>query len=263
MSTYLFDNAAIEASDRFTSLERCYDKVTISRLVALGVAEGWRCLEVGGGGGSIARWLSGQVGTAGSVLATDINPDKMYGDAGNLEIRHHDIVTDELPEAHFDLAHARLVLLHIPERKQALKRILRSLKPGGWLLLDEFDLTWRMPVLAAPSPDSVVLVDKVLDGIHRLLEQAGLLRTWARDAYSAMRQAGFTDLDYTGFCEVWSGGSVGANLHRANALQVAPQLVSEDLVTEDELGEFLTLLEDPDVAFSSYLMLSTWGRRPD
>ena len=262
MSTYLFDNAAAQADERFTSLERCYDHATISRLEALGVAEGWHCLEVGGGGGSIARWLSNRVGESGSVLATDIDPGKMYGQAGNLTIARHDIVNDPLPEATYDLVHARLVLIHVAQRVRVVKRLLRALKPGGWLLLDEFDLTWKMPVLVSPTPTAPALVDKVVDAIHTLLETGGMSRTWAAEAPGALHDAGYVEIGQQGFSEAWPGGSVGAHLHRANILQVGPQLVERGIASQAEVDEFVELLEHPGILLSSYLLLSAWGRRP-
>src|SRR3712207_7018804 len=47
---------------------------TLFRSTALGVGEGWRCLELGGGNGSIAEWLSARVSPSGSVTAIDIDP---------------------------------------------------------------------------------------------------------------------------------------------------------------------------------------------
>jgi hypothetical protein len=72
-SRYVFDNAAEEQTrERFATLPRLYDPGTIRHLEALGVGAGWRCLEVGAGGGSVARWLAERVGPIGRVLATDI-----------------------------------------------------------------------------------------------------------------------------------------------------------------------------------------------
>ena len=261
MSIYLFDNAASPAGERFTSLEHCYDKETIANLEALGVGEVWQCLEVGGGNGSVAHWLADRVGPTGKVVTTDINVSLMRPPARNLEIRRHDIVRDRLEEGYFDLVHARLVLIHIPERRRVVERILRSLKPGGWLLLEEFDLTWQMPVLSTPDPDGVELFHKVTGGIHELLRRAGMDPAWARSAYTCFTQSGYTDLGHRGFCDAWRGGSVGTSLHRANALQVADQLIADGLATQAELDSFLRLLEHPEFAVSSYLMLATWGRR--
>ena len=59
--TYLLDNAAPQAPDRFRALAELYDAGTIGHLERCGIADGWRCLEVGGGGGSIARWLAPRI----------------------------------------------------------------------------------------------------------------------------------------------------------------------------------------------------------
>src|ERR1700748_3248659 len=56
-SDYALDNAAREASARFAALAAMYDPGTIRHLEQRGVTSGWHCLEVGGGGGSIAGQL--------------------------------------------------------------------------------------------------------------------------------------------------------------------------------------------------------------
>src|SRR5262249_38742099 len=139
---YLLDNAAREAPVRFSALSVLFDETTIRHLTGCGVAPGWRCLEVGAGGGSIANWLADRVGADGSVLATDIDPRFLESlQRANLEARRHNIAVDPLPEAAFDLIHARLVLMHLPERDIALARMIAALKPGGWLLEEEYDTT--------------------------------------------------------------------------------------------------------------------------
>jgi tRNA A58 N-methylase Trm61 len=71
------------------------DPVTIRHLETIGVSDGWKCLEVGAGTGSIAQWLSTKVGTAGKVVATDINTGFLSRIAApNIEIRRHDILKD-------------------------------------------------------------------------------------------------------------------------------------------------------------------------
>ena len=131
MSQYIFDNAAVQAVQRFESLEALYDSRTIRFLNATGVDSGWRCLEVGAGGGSIAAWLSDRVGTNGHVLVTDIDPSHLAALTAsgrpNLKIELHDVGVDPLPEATFDLIHARLVLIHVPQRVAALSRLVGAL----------------------------------------------------------------------------------------------------------------------------------------
>ena len=75
---------------RLRNLQQASDSSTISHLDAIGVGPGWRCLEVGAGAGSIARWLRTRVGPTGSVLATDINVDRLGNLPGNVEVRQHE-----------------------------------------------------------------------------------------------------------------------------------------------------------------------------
>ena len=125
MGGYLFDNAAEqEAEQRFGSLAVLYDPHTLRCLERTGVGPGWRCLEVGAGGGSIATWLADQVGSSGHVTATDIDPRflralRSHG-RPNVEVLRHDVTVDPLPEAAFDLIHARLVFVHLPAAREAL-----------------------------------------------------------------------------------------------------------------------------------------------
>ena len=139
-SRYLLDNADSIAADRMNALARLYDPASQRALNAAGIAPGWHCLEVGGGGGGVARWMAEQVGSMGSVLCTDIDPRHIAPSGlANLHVVRHDIVRDALPEAKFDLAHARLVLLHVPERAAVLEKMISALKPGGWLVIEDFD----------------------------------------------------------------------------------------------------------------------------
>jgi trans-aconitate methyltransferase len=48
-------------------------------------------------------------------------------------------MTDTLSDAAFDLIHARLVLSLIPEPEKVLARLVAALKPGGWIIEEEFD----------------------------------------------------------------------------------------------------------------------------
>jgi ubiquinone/menaquinone biosynthesis C-methylase UbiE len=53
-------------------VERAYDPGTFESLGRVGIKPSWRCLELGAGAGSVARWLAAWV-PDGSVVATDID----------------------------------------------------------------------------------------------------------------------------------------------------------------------------------------------
>ena len=45
----------------------------------------------------------------------------------------------EPPPGPFDLIHARLVLVHVPRRREALAAMVELLRPGGWLVVEDAD----------------------------------------------------------------------------------------------------------------------------
>ncbi len=131
-TAYTLDNAWRQARERLSLLENILDPLTIDHLQATGVGAGWRCLEVGGGLGSIAAWLCDRVGASGGVVATDIDTRFLQSlNRPNAEIHTHNIVTDELAQASFDLIHLRAVLEHLPQREAAFRQMIGALKPGG------------------------------------------------------------------------------------------------------------------------------------
>jgi ubiquinone/menaquinone biosynthesis C-methylase UbiE len=259
-STYLLDNEAPQTLERFDCLSTLFDRGSIQHLEDRGVGPGWNCLEVGGGGGSIAAWLAARVGPTGHILVTDLNP--RFLDASkfsNLEVRRHNIVTDPLPDASFDLIHARLVLLHIAEREKVLARLVAALKPGGWLVEEEFD---SQSLACDPLLMSGEAHLKTQMALFRLLDERGVERRWGRLVHDRMRALGLVEVQAEARLSMWHGGSAGASLTRVNFEQLRDSLVANGYVTEAELEEDLARLDDPKFTTPSPIMWATWGRRP-
>src|SRR5919108_4596590 len=104
MGGYIFDQRRSDEHERLACMELLWDPGTRTVLESLGIGPGWRCLEIGAGAGSIARWLAEKVWPDGEVLATDISTRHLDWLAEpNLQIRQHDILNDPLPDDHFDL----------------------------------------------------------------------------------------------------------------------------------------------------------------
>ncbi len=136
---YIYDQGFSEERARLAGIESLWDPGSRRLLDDLGIGAGWRCLEVGAGGGSLVEWMAGR---GAKVLAIDIDTrfvEPLAGDA--IEVRRVDVRTDELPEGQFDLVHARLVLEHLTERRQILDRLAAALRSGGWMVIEDYDWT--------------------------------------------------------------------------------------------------------------------------
>jgi SAM-dependent methyltransferase len=259
-SGYLLDNASREAPVRFAALSTLFDPGTIRHLEERGVQPGWHCLEVGAGSGSIASWLADRVGPTGHLLATDIDPRHLESlNLPNLEVRRHDIATDPLPEAAFDLVHARLVLMHIPQREAVLARMISALKPGGWLVDEEYDSS-SMPPDPAVSPGEVLLQTQV--AMMRLLDVGGVDRLHGRRLFARLRAHGLVSIGGEARAFMWQCGSPGIALVRATYELLRGAMIDGKYITPQQFEEDITRLDDPDFLMPSPILWSAWGRRP-
>src|SRR5688572_33433285 len=233
---YVFDNAAPQAPARLRALAAVFDPGTIRQLDARGVGEGWRCLEVGGGLGTITRWLSARVGPRGAVLTTDI--DTRHLDAlglANVEIRHHDVVEDPLPTESFDLAYTRLVLEHVSDPARALANMVQAVKPGGWIVIEDFE--------AAPiGPDTEM--PKTFLAMRQVIASVGVDQRLGRSLSRRLRSCGLDNVMAEGRVLLWSGSNAGTTLMRLNAGQLRDRILATGLVTEDQYADDLRRLED-------------------
>jgi ubiquinone/menaquinone biosynthesis C-methylase UbiE len=262
-SDYLFANQAPESADRFGALSSLFDPVTVRHLDRLGATPGWRCLEVGAGSGSIAGWLAGRVGEKGHVLATDLDVRWLAQRlrAPNVEVRQHDVVHDALPEQYFDLVHERLVLVHVRERVAALARLVSALRPGGWLLVEDFDSDLSADPFVDPASADEELGVRVVRGVRMLLARRGADTALGHKLPQMLRAAGLVDVGADAY-QVIDGGDASRELQRANVTQVADELIDQGFLGRDELERYLQVLDDGAVQPLSPLLVSAWGRRP-
>ena len=111
MPDYVYDPAWEQERERLAGIEALWDGGTEAVLDGVGLRAGWRCLEVGAGGGSVVEWLCARVGESGQVVATDLDTRFVERlDFPQLEARRHDITSDPLPRRRS--LFSRLVLEH-------------------------------------------------------------------------------------------------------------------------------------------------------
>jgi trans-aconitate methyltransferase len=138
---YVFDHVWEAERTRLAGLEAAFDAGTRGHLERLGADAGWRCLEVGAGGGTVACWLADRVAPHGAVVATDTETSFLEAAAAQhpgLEVLRHDIAAEDLPTG-FDLVHARWLVHWLPDKRLGLRRMVAALRPGGLLLVEEPD----------------------------------------------------------------------------------------------------------------------------
>ncbi|MEV6670212.1 methyltransferase domain-containing protein [Streptomyces sp. NPDC051162] len=255
---YVFDPAWERETERLRTNESLWDPGTVERLERLGVTEGWSVLEVGAGSGSIAHWLGQRVGPSGRVVAADLAADRLgWIEAPHVEVVRTDIRSDELPAASFDLVHSRMVVQHLEDRPAAVAALVRALKPGGTLFLEDTDSL----TLFRSSVSEDFLQDIRVAG-YGLMRRSGHEPRGGHFDLEAVLEAGLEDVSAEGRAVLVYGGSEQARHYQLWLEFLRPRLVAEGLVDGARIDEALREMADPAHRWLSQVLISTCGRRP-
>ncbi len=258
MEQYALANAWERARRRLTLLEQQLDPMSQRRLTALGLKTGWRCLEVGGGGGSVARSLCRHVGATGQVTVTDIDTRFLKEiDEPNVDVRRHDITVEELPAAQFDLVHARWLLHHLPRPDQAIARMVSALRPGGWLLLEEVDF---FPVHTSTSR---LYVDFMVALTGTVVAASGRDCFWARALPALVAEQGLVEVGGEGDLPLLQGGSPLAEFFQLSGEQMRDKVMASGALSPEQWKAAMALLDDRKFWAFAGAGIAVWGRRPD
>ena len=263
---YLFDQAWEHERARLRALEAMCDPITVRHLAAIGVGAGSRCLEVGGGAGSITRWLSSAVGEGGSVVVTDLDVRFLEELASDrVEVRRHDIRRDALEEGAYDLVHARAVLEHVAAPDEVVTRLVRAVRPGGVLLLESLHFggaataAHEQGVLPPQmGPPLVAMIDAAAAAFRSI----GADPTYAIRLPAVLVTAGLEDVDAEIACRLVRGRSDAAQFYRLSSEQLGPRLVAAGAMPAEMMEQLGSLFDDPDACWPSEALVSAWGRRP-
>ena len=266
---YPLRNADEREGRRLALLQKLGDPMTVRGLEHLGVGPGWRCAELGAGGGSVVEWLSARVGPTGTVTAVDQDTsrlDRLAATLANVEVVEADLCALQLPEDSFDLVHSRSVLMHVSCPDHVLEHAVRWLAPGGQVFFEETD--------GAPGQQAAEAPEAFRAVFGPLLSRWG----WARTIADTLRGLGLVEVEDdvrqdplkggTEQSEFWKFtlGSVADIQKQAlhspprSAERRAHGLDPGDLLRE--LPAMLALLDDPSFSVPFTARHRVTGRRP-
>jgi SAM-dependent methyltransferase len=146
-STYIHGTHAVEQA----RLARMNGLINPTSLAMLDLCGGEKILDVGGGLGQFARTMARAVGPAGRVVSVERSGEQiarahalaaLTGEEGTVEIRQGNVEALPLAEGEwggFDIAHARFILEHLPEPLTVVRQMVRAVRPGGRVVLEDDD----------------------------------------------------------------------------------------------------------------------------
>ncbi|MEU7423825.1 methyltransferase domain-containing protein [Streptomyces sp. NPDC040750] len=257
---YLLDNHQSEAGRRFDAFATLFDPATFRHIEGLGIEPGWRCWEVGAGGTSVVSWLAAKVGPTGEVVATDIDTS-LFAPLAHppVDVRVHDVGAEEPPGEGFDLVHARLVLVHVPDRERALRSMIQALRPGGRLLIEDADPALQPLLCPDEHGPEQQLANRLRQGFRTLLAERGADLSYGRKLPRLLREAGLREVEADAYFPVTSPACTA--LEAATVRQIRDRLVAAGLATDEEIDQHLTAVETGHMDLATAPMISAWGKK--
>ena len=258
-----------EEYERLRLQARMWETATARLLEQLGLRLGASCLDAGCGPGETMRLMAERAGPAGRVLGIDADrtlvplTQAMLHSTGyrNCAVLVHDLTTDQpVPGGPFDLIFARLLLFHLPERVNVLARLWDAVAPGGYLLIQDYDVRG---VSTLPELDWTGELLRVWEGAFGAV--GADMRTGAR-LPQLFAQAGIGTPDGTDVAGRLEPLTTSRPVMGGAFRSVLPTAIAHGVTTEDDAAATLASIDRdtarfPDRPMYWPLMIGAWKRK--
>jgi SAM-dependent methyltransferase len=171
-----------------------------------------------------------------------------------LQIRAHDLAREPLEEQTFDVIHARAVLQHIPAREAALEKLVRALRPGGWLVLEDI-----VQPTATCYPE-ISGWPKILEAIALGLRSSGADPSFGIELHKALADQGLASVRSEGRVPVMHTGTASIEFVALSVEQAADKLIASGAVTAADVEAVLAAFRTPGRTLTAATMIASWGR---
>ena len=135
---------------------------------------------------------------------------------------------------------------------------MAALKPGGWLVIEDFDVRGTPPDPAINPAETYFASSEAMRAVHdrrRSRPALGPASVWAFQAN------GLVEVDAQGRVQMFDG-RIGADLMRVNFEQIGTKLVAAGLLTESQLAGDLARIARGEFVWPSPVMWTVRGRKP-
>jgi SAM-dependent methyltransferase len=248
--------------ERLQLQSRVWEPAGRQLLSKVGDGSGRQALDVGCGALGWLRILSEWVGPSGQLVGTDID-ESLLGAARsflkaegifNVELVVDDLFESKLEPQSFDLVHARFVIAPLGRGREQADSYRRLVRPGGLLVLEEWDLgSWHFN---PPAPAAERLIQLLSEIFAALGGEAG------RRLPELLREAGIEEPEIDAHLVALKPAHPYLRLPLQFTVALESRLLER--LSEDELaslrGEAEAELAGPRRWGTTFTLIQSWGR---
>jgi hypothetical protein len=151
--------------------------------------------------------------------------------------------------------HCRLVLAHLPERQEVLRKLAGLLRPHGVMIAGEMDF---VSVSAGERQPGGRAFNESVASSNDVLRGRGFDPEYGRRLLSDFRAAGLADIGTEGHVRLWPGGSPGAAAWQLTFEQLRPDMAARGL-GDATVAAAIAACQDPGFTFMSQVTMTAWG----
>ena len=145
--THYVIHGGLAGKERMEVVARAFWPTTRLLLERAGIREGINCLDLGCGAGEVTFKIAEMIGPKGRVLGMDMDKVKLglgreraeREGVRNIEFREANVF-EWGEESAYDLIYVRFLLTHLPGSERVVPKLIRALRPGGGLAVEDIEM---------------------------------------------------------------------------------------------------------------------------
>jgi len=237
-------------------------------LEASGLGPRMRVLDLGTGLGHVAAAVADLVGPDGEVVGLDIDPRTLeVARARTAHLPHVRFVQADVTrwrdDEPFDAVVGRLILFHLPDPVGALRHHLAAVRPGGRVVMLDYDIGGLRAEPGDPFTDRMTAL------VMAAFRAAGADPTIGSRLQGILADAGVEDIRGLGIAQYLANDDpVGPAMLSGVVRSLAPVMVAHGLATEADLdldtlaSRAADSLQSAGSVLVPPILVGAWGRRP-
>jgi SAM-dependent methyltransferase len=250
---------------RLRLLARVKWPTTRALLRRVGLRRGMRCLDLGCGSGGVTLRLARWIGPQGHAVGVDVDEPalelaRQKAERLKLPVTFRQLRVEDLEEEGvYDLAFARFLLSHLPNPAGAVQHMLRAVRPGGVVVVEDTDFAGHFchPPCAA--------FDRYVSLYREAVRRKGGDAEIGPRLLGLLTAAGLDVLGLNVVLPTYHRGP-GKRLAQVTLEHVRESLLSLQLISAEELGQTLAQLAaftaDETTILSLPRIFQLWGTKP-
>lgn len=262
-STYVLKSGE-EGAKRLKILAGATWPTTQALLERVGLRSGMRCLDVGCGSGEVTLQIARVTGSKGEVVGVDADESILELAREEAERQHLKAkfrIADALQlkeEPNFELVYSRFLLTHLPHPQSAVDGMVRAVKPGGIIVLEDIDFSGHFCYPNCPA------FYRYIELYQAVAIQRGSDPFIGTKLLGMLREANLEQVQMEVVLPTFNEGA-GKLVAQVTMEHIRERVVTSDLATHEEIDAIIQDLDrfvsSPQTIISMPRVFQVWGRK--